>query len=305
MSNVPDGDEIVFVNSPTSVATGQRLSNLWSYRELLANLTRRELKVRYKNSVLGFLWTLLNPLLYLLVFTIVFSVILPNPVQDYGIFLLCGLLAWNLFSVGLTSATSSIVANGPLVQKVWFPREILPLSAVGAAAVNFCFQFIVLATGLVVLRRVPDWRLVVLVVPALFITILLATGLGLLLSSVNVLLRDTQHFLELGLLTWFWLTPIVYQFDFVADVLVERFGSGGVRLAMLNPMVPVVTTMQAALYNPRGQGSPESKAAFDQLDQPFSWFAGNLAISFVIAVVIFLLSIRVFAKLEANLGEEI
>ncbi|MCP3992983.1 MAG: ABC transporter permease, partial [Actinomycetia bacterium] len=212
-----------------------RVRDVWSYRELLTNLIRRELKVRYKNSVIGFVWTLLNPLLYLAVFTIVFAVVLRSGVPRYGLLLLSGLLAFNLFSQGLTGATVSITGNGPLVQKVWFPREILPLAAIGANLITFVFQFVILMLGMAAFRQVPEWSMLWLIIPALVVTLMMATGLGLLLSALNVYYRDFQHFLELGLLTWFWLTPVVYLYNFAGEAVIERWGEGAERLTMLNP----------------------------------------------------------------------
>jgi ABC-2 type transport system permease protein len=195
---------------------------VWQYRELLGNLARKELKVKYKDSVLGFVWSLLNPLLYLVVFSLVFSEVLRVQVPRFGIFLLSGLLAWNLLSAGVSGGTASIVANGSLVQKVWFPREVLPMAAIGAAIVHFVLQLAVLAVALVVFRHAPDWSSMVAFVPAMIALLLLTAALGLLLAAVNVGLRDTQHLLELGLLAWFWLSAIVYPYSLVADRLGDR-----------------------------------------------------------------------------------
>jgi len=281
-----------------------RVRDIWNYRELLVNLVRRELKVRYKDSILGFLWTLLNPLLYLAVFSVVFGVILRANVPRYGLLLLSGLLAFNLFSVGLSGATVSITGNGPLVQKVWFPREILPLAAIGANLITFCFQLLILMFGLAVFRQAPEWGMLWLVIPALIVTLMIGTGLGLLLSAINVHFRDVQHFLELGLLTWFWFTPIVYVYNFVGQALIDRWGPSAERFAMLNPMTPVVTTFQRVVYNPTNFG-PEQQADFTLLLRPTSWYLQNLAISAVFGVVFLYLGFKVFTRLEANLGEEL
>ena len=281
----------------------QRIRRVWEYRELLSSLTRRELKIKYKDSILGFLWTLLNPLLYLVVFSIVFTVFLKTNVPLYGVYLLSGLLAWTLFSTGTTGATISITGNGPLVQKVWFPREVLPLSAIGAALINFFFQAIVLAIALVVFMRAPAWDYAPLLVPALLVTMLWAAALGIVLSAINVHYRDVQHFLELFFLAWFWLTPIVYQYDLMGDMLIARGWSD--RLAMLNPMVPVVTTFQRVIYNPTHELGTEAAMNFDLLMRPQSWYLGNLAFSGAIAVVVLLVGVRIFGKLEADLGEEL
>jgi ABC-2 type transport system permease protein len=281
-----------------------RLHDIWNYRDLLTNLVRRELKVKYKNSLLGFVWTLLNPLLYLAVFSVVFTLFLPSGAPRYGLLLLSGLLCFNLFSVGLTAATVSITGNGPLVQKVWFPREVLPLAAVGANLITFCFQSIVLAAGLVLFRQSPEWSMLWLVIPALMVTLMITTGFGLLLSGLNVYYRDVQHFLELGMLTWFWLTPIVYRYNFVGQALRDRWGVGAEKFAMLNPMTPVVVAFQRVVYNPTNFDA-EQQQSFSLLLRPTSWYLQNLGISFVFGLVILYVGLRVFTRLEANLGEEL
>ncbi|MEM7273845.1 MAG: ABC transporter permease [Actinomycetota bacterium] len=282
-----------------------RAVDIWTYRELLVNLVRRELKVRYKDSVLGFLWTLLNPLLYLAVFSVVFGIILRANVPRYGLFLLSGLLAFNLFSIGLSAATTSITGNGPLVQKVWFPREILPLAAIGANLITFFFQLLILLFGLAIFRQAPEWGMLWLVIPALLVTLMIGTGLGLALSAVNVLFRDVQHFLELGLLTWFWFTPIVYSYNLVGSALLDRFGADGERLASLNPMLPVVTTFQRVVYNPTNF-TAEQQAEFSLLvDRGTGWYLQNLAISGAFGLVFLAIGFTVFTRLEANLGEEL
>jgi ABC-2 type transport system permease protein len=281
-----------------------RVRDIWSYRELLTNLVRRELKVRYKNSVVGFVWTLLNPLLYLAVFSIVFGVFLRSGVPRYGLLLLSGLLAFNLFSAGLTGSAVSITGNGPLVQKVWFPREILPLAAIGANLITFFFQLTILLVGLAVFRQVPEWSMLWLAIPALIVTLMMATGLGLLVAALNVYYRDVQHFLELGLMTWFWLTPVVYLYNFVGEALIDQWGPGAERLVMLNPMTPVVTTFQRVIYNPTNF-SAEKQEEFSLLLRPTSWYLQNLAISAGFGVVMLYLGFKVFTRLEANLGEEL
>jgi ABC-2 type transport system permease protein len=282
-----------------------RCADVWAYRDLMANLVRRELKVKYKNSALGFVWTLLNPLLYLAVFSLVFTVILPSGAPRYGLLLLSGLLCYNLFSVGLTAATTSITANGPLVQKVWFPREILPLAAIGANLITFCFQMIILLVGLAAFRQAPEWSMLWLGVPALLVTLMIASGLGLMLSALNVYFRDVQHFLELGLLTWFWLTPVVYLYSYVANALTERWGQGADRLAMLNPMVPVVITFQRILYNPTNFTAEQQVPFAPLLDRSTLWYLQNLGISALFGLVFVYVGFKVFSRLEANLGEEL
>lgn len=269
----------------------QRLASVWRYRELLRNLVRKELKIKYKNSVLGFVWTLLNPTLYLVVFTIVFQELLPNGVDDFAIFFLAGLLAWNLFSTALGGATGSIVNNASLVSKVWFPREILPLAAIGASLMHFAFQATVLLSALIVFGRAPDWELLPLVPVAMLVLLLFAAALGVLLAALNVYLRDVQHLLELALTAWFWLSPIVYPFRLIDQRLGERAS-----LALLNPVIPVIITFQKAIYNPTDDTVPTFGAG---------WYLRNLGLTAAGAFVLLLVALHVFGRLEDNFAEEI
>ena len=270
----------------------QRLGAVWAYRELLGNLTRKELKVKYKNSILGFLWSLLNPLLYLIVFSVVFQEILRAQIPTYAIFLLSGLLVWNLFSTGLASATGSIVGNASLVQKVWFPREVLPLSSIGAALVHFFLQTIVLASAMLVLRHAPSPTGLLLIVPALACLLLILSGLGVFLSALNVKLRDIQHLLELVLLAWFWFTPIVYEYLPIQ----ERLGSWS-WIAFINPVLPIVMAFQRALYNP--------PSGIVLPDESLLWYFRNLGVSAVVGVVLVAVGFMMFGRMEADLAEEI
>ncbi len=281
----------------------RRFQRIWAYRELLLTMTKKEVKVKYKDSFLGFLWTLLNPLLYLVVFSIVFSAFLKAGVPLYGVFLLSGLLAWTLFSTGLSGATMSIVGNASLVKKVWFPREILPLAAIGSALVTFFFQFIVLVVALAVFQRSPEWKFLPLLLPALAVTVLWAMALGIVFAGLNVLYRDVGHFLELLLLAWFWLTPIVYQYDLVSDKVADIFGTG--RIAMLNPLASVILTMQRVIYNPAHSIGTPSQDLFDTMYRSGVWYLENLAFSGVFGLVVLVIGIKIFSRIEADLGEEL
>lgn len=293
----------------------QRMVNVWRYRELLGNLTRKELKVKYKNSVLGFVWTLLNPTLYLVVFSVVFQEVLRVQIPYYAIFFLSGLLVWNFFSTALGAGTSSITMNAPLVQKVWFPREILPLASIGAAMVHFALQAIVLVAALGIFRRAPSTDYLPAVPLAVLVLVVLASALAIALSAVNVYLRDTQHLLELALLAWFWLSAIVYPYSLIAD----RLGPTREWMASLNPIIPIVITFQKALYNPDTPrfrwytNSPvfdPNNVLADQgaqaiPDHSLSWYITNLSIIGVVAIGLFFGALWLFGRLEDDLAEEI
>src|SRR5438067_3151417 len=196
--SAPRGRRVISARTPA----WRRIFELFRYRELLVGLVRKELKVKYKNSVLGFFWSMLNPALTLVVFYVVFQIFLKSGIPNFAIYLLSALLAWNLFSTGLPGATTSVVANAALVKKVAFPREILAISSVGAALVHFFLQSIVLVLALLIFRYSVSDKFMVLVPIALLVLLMLTTALGVLLAAVNVYLRDTQHLLELALLAW-------------------------------------------------------------------------------------------------------
>src|SRR5829696_5740216 len=213
--------------------------------ELLTELVRKDLKVKYKNSTLGFIWSLANPLLYLAVFTLVFTQLLDNGIQAFPVLFMSGFLVWNFFNLATLSGTGSVVGNANLVRKVRFPR-VLPLSSVGFAGVHFVLQLGVLLALLAVFYRDAFGPQLVLLVPALAVVTVFATAMALLASALNVRFRDVEHLLEVILLAWFWLTPIVYPVTFVRDQLAAS--PWLFRLYMTNPMAGVLTAMQRAIY---------------------------------------------------------
>ena len=282
----------------------QRIRTLWVYRELIGNLTRKELKVKYKNSVLGFLWSLLNPLMYLVVFSLVFGIINKVPVPYFGIFFLSGLLAWNLFAAGLAGGTSAIVANAQLVTKVWFPRESLVVASILAALVHFFLQSSVLITAMLIFRRSPDYKYAPIFLLALVVLLLLCTALAIGLSAINVYLRDTEHLLEVILLAWFWLSAIAYTYGTVATELTKKWGRHGELVAALNPVLTIVITFQRALYNPNYKN--RSGSEYQVLPpHPYSWYVTHLAVSGAVALVLLYGALALFSRLEDNFAEEI
>src|SRR5438128_97031 len=292
------------VRARTSVI--ERFRRIVAYRELLVGMTRKELKVKYKNSILGFAWSLLNPLLYLVVFYVAFVKILGSGVPSFPIFLLSGLLVWNLFSTGLAAACSSVVANAGLVKKVSFPREILPLAAVGSMLVHFFLQSLVLFAVLAVVRWDVAWAYIPLLPVALLALVLLTGALGILLSATNVYLRDTQHFLELALLAWFWVTPIVYGFMTIG----RRGGGWFYRVYLLNPVTPIVLMFERAIYARLDNPKIQPTAAVPKANQilphwPMTTYLAYLGYSFVFAFVVFAIAVWVFGRSEANFAEEL
>lgn len=238
------------IASPQRLRLRSRMVDLWRYRNSLYHLTSRELKARYKNTMLGFFWSLLNPLGMMLVFTAVFTVFLPNnTIENYPLFVLCGILPWNFLSAGVMSSISSITANANLVTKVYFPREVIPISTVLANLVNFLLSLLVLFAALLIFRsHFSPWiwllPLVILLQTALIL------GLALILSTLNVFYRDTLMVMDVVMLAWFFLTPVVYPIEALPDsytlmgvtIDVQRL------VYILNPMASIITTYRDLLY---------------------------------------------------------
>jgi len=219
-------------------AFASALGEIWAYRDLLINLVKRDLAVRYKRSVLGFAWSFLNPLLMMLVFAIVFQVVKPLSVRSYPLFVLAGLLPWNFLAGSLSGAARSITSNAQLIDKVYFPREILPLAVVLANLVNLLLSLAVfLPLALLLGARFGPWTLALPVV--IGVQLVLVTGLALLLAALNVFYRDTELVLDVGLTAWFFLTPIFYELELLPNqflgIDVWRF------VYTLNPMAALVT----------------------------------------------------------------
>ena len=224
------------------------LKELVGARELTANLVRRDLKVRHRGTFLGMLWSLATPLLIVALYYFVFKLVFrASPADDvarpdgndvpFAVYFFCGLTLWNLFATSVGASTSSIIGSGYLLQKVYFPRAILPLSAVLSAVVTFGFEFAVLLVAVLVVVGPPS--LLVLWVPVILaVTLVLCFGMALLLSTVTVFLRDVAHFVGVFLQVWFWGTPIIYSLGFVA----ER--PGIVRALELNPLTGLIVSFR-------------------------------------------------------------
>lgn len=220
-----------------------RLKEIYKFKNLVYNLVSRDLKVKYKGSILGFFWSLLNPLIMLIVYTIAFKYIIRIRVENFPIFFLCAFLPWTFLSLSLSMAVSSIKDNANLVKKIYFPREILPLSIVLSNLVQFLLTFIILIPALLLFK-------IKLGLPLLFLPLIIifqlafTSGLSFIFSSLNVFYSDVRHLLEILLQIWFWLTPIIYPVSLVP----ERFQA----LYRLNPMVLFVESYRKSLLDNKG-----------------------------------------------------
>jgi lipopolysaccharide transport system permease protein len=216
-------------------------NELWRYRELIYFLTWRDIKVRYKQAVLGIAWALLQPVLTVLIFTVVFGILLQTPSQGlpYPLFAISALLPWQLFANALQRSSISLVGNANLITKIYFPRLAIPLSSVMAALVDFGVSFLVLIGMMVYYRYMPGWHMLWLPVIILF-ALLTALAVGLWLSAINVQYRDVQHMVPFIVQVWMYASPIVYPIEIIpAGIWRMLYG--------LNPMVGVIQSYRWAL----------------------------------------------------------
>ena len=260
-------------------------------RELLVNLTLRELRGKFKRTALGWTWSMLNPLSSIVIFTIVFSTFLggiaptgnPSELKNFTLWLTCGLLPWNFTNNGVQASLGSLVGNSNLIKKVYFPREYIVASSVLSWLVTFGIEMIVLCVVFLFFGQVVFvWIPVVLVFMAL--QMIMVLGIALLLAAVNVYFRDVQHFVGIGMQVWFYLTPIVYQTAVVHQHLTRPWAR---KLYSLNPMIRFTDAYRNCFYDGRLP--------------PVQTFVGCA----VAALSMFFIGWAVFSRLEPRFAEEL
>lgn len=261
------------------------LRDLWVYRELVYFLTWRDIKVRYKQAVLGIGWAILQPILSMVIFTVIFNRFLgvkPSPgIPDnlYPIFSFAALLPWQFFQGALQRSSISLVTNANLLTKIYFPRLIIPLSAVAAGLVDFLFSFAVMV-GLMLFYGVP-FTLRLLWLPAfLLLALLAALAVGLWLSALNVQYRDVQHMVPFLLTAWMYASPVVYPLD---AINVSQFWR---LMYALNPMVGVIQGFRWALF---GNNPPDMV----------------MLVSAAVVLVLFISGLFYFRRMERNFADMI
>ena len=193
-----------------------RLDVFWQYKDLLFNLVSRDIKVRYRKSFLGMLWTVLNPLLMMIVMTIVFSTLFRSTIENFPIYFLSGNLIFTLNSEITNNCTYAIIGNAPLLKKVYIPKYLFPFSKAGSALVNLIFSLIAMFLVMIILR-VPFLPTLLLLPIPIFCSFLFSLGLGLLLSAVTVYFRDVAYFYSVVLVAWNYFTPVFYPIDILPE----------------------------------------------------------------------------------------
>ncbi|MCL2342405.1 MAG: ABC transporter permease [Firmicutes bacterium] len=216
------------------------IKELYAYREMIANLVRKDLRGRYKGSVLGFLWTFINPLLQLLVYTMVFSIIMRSGIDKYYLFLFVALIPWIFFSSCISVGATVILAEKNLITKIYFPREVIPIAYVTSSFVNMLYCFVVVI-AVVLISGVPLNLMAWLCLPVIMVVeYVMALGMALIVSSISVYFRDLQYIMGILAMAWQFLTPVMYPIDAVPANIMPIF--------ILNPMTPVIVAYREILY---------------------------------------------------------
>lgn len=271
---------------------GGSVRDVWEHRELLGLLVKREVKARYKDSALGFLWSLMRPLAMLLIYYIALGKFLgaARDIPDFAIFIYTGLTAWGLFSEAVTTGTGSIVTNSGLIKKVYLPREIFPLASMGSALFNFAIQLAILFVATVVAGAVPTGERWLYLPLSLAVIVVTALGWSLLMSAINVYLRDIQYLVEIALMIAFWASPIVYSWALVQG---EVDSPTLQTLYLTNPMTLAIMGFQQTFW-------------VAGADQPVpEGLGGMLALWLVAGLVLTFVAQRVFARLQGNFAQEL
>ena len=257
----------------------QLIRELYMYRTMTASLVKKDLKGRYKGSVLGFLWTFINPLLQLGVYTLVFQVILRNPMPDYYMHLFVALVPWIFFSSSLTTGSKAVLGQANMVKKIYFPREVLPLSYTLSSFVNMILSFIVIfAVYIISPLEIHLFPLLMLPV-IMFIQLMLVAGVTMITSSLTVYLRDLEHIMSVLNMAWMYLSPVVYPIYYIP----EKYRT----LYLVNPMSPIIIAYRDILYYGY---FPEMKIVLLALCE---------------SLVVFFAGIFIFGKLKRHFAEEL
>ena len=270
-------DKPLFTLRPSGGGVRLNLREVWVYRELLYFLTLRDIQVRYKQTVLGAAWAIIQPLFTMLVFWLFFGKLagLPSDGIPYPLFAFAGLLPWTFFSNAVTSSGNSLIGSANLVTKVYFPRMIIPGAAVLAGLVDFAIAFAVLVVLLLVHGPVLSWQLLLLPVLVVLLAVL-ATGVGLAMAALNVKYRDIRYALPFLVQLWMFATPIIYP----ASIVPEKWRW----LLALNPLAGIIEGFRSALFA-----------------RPIDWLA--LAVSVLVTIAVFFYAAYAFRRMESQFAD--
>ncbi len=257
----------------------ERLNELYSYREMILSMVRKDLKGRYKGSVLGFLWTFINPFMQLVIYTIVFSTFLKSGIEKYYLFLFVALIPWIFFSSALTGGAGSIIGQKDMVKKIYFPREVIPIAYVSSCFMNMLYSFIIVLIVVLFSGQGINFAAVFCLPIVMGIEYIMAIGIALFSSAITVYFRDVEHILGIVSQAWMYLTPIMYP----ATIIEGKYAI----LFKINPISAVILAYRDILYYGR---VPDM---------------GSLGYSFFCGIFILILGEIIFRKLQRRFAEEL
>lgn len=252
--------------------------NLYEYRELLKTSVKKDIRGKYKNSFLGILWSFLNPLLQIAVYALVFPLILKNTQPNYVIFLCAGLIPWNFFSTTIIRSAATVIDNGNIIKKVFFPREILTISVVTSEAINFMISTIIIL-AFVIFGGLGISKYIIFYPIILIVQYLFTLGISFIISSITVYFRDLQHLIGVVLQLLFYAAPVVYE----AKTIPENFAW----ILQFNPMTYILSGYRDIFYN---QTMPDIK---------------SLIVLLIIDILICVIGYIIFNKLQKGFAEEL
>lgn len=256
-----------------------KAKEIWAYRDMISSLVRRELRGKYKGSILGFLWTFINPLCQIIVYTIVFSMIFRSGMEKFYVYIIAGMIPWMFFDSSMRIGSGCIRYQGDMIKKIYFPREALPIASVTANFVNMLFCFIIVFLVLIVSGFGMSFKALLFLPLTMLIEYIMVLGFTLIISSCTVYFKDLEHIITVLLMVWIYLTPILYSIETVPAELLWIF--------KINPMTFVIESYHSILY---WKTIP-------------TW--NILAYSSIFAIVIFLIGEAIFIKLDDNFAEEL
>lgn len=257
----------------------KKVAEIYDYREMIRNLVKKELRGRYKSSVLGFLWTFINPLCQIIIYTIVFSTIMRTGIEQFYLYLTVGMIPWMFFSSSIQGGAMCIVSQQDLVKKIYFPREVLPIAYVTSCFVNMLFCFVVVFCILLVSGKGINGQALVFLPVVMIVEYVLALGFTMIVSACTVYLRDLEHIVAVLLQAWIYLTPIMYSIEIIPDSIMPIF--------KLNPMTSVIEAYHTILY-------------YKQIPQ-----VSELLETFVVGTIALVVGCVVFGKLQKGFVEEL
>lgn len=257
----------------------KRVKEIVEYRDMIGSLVKRELRGKYKGSVLGFLWTFINPLCQIIVYTIVFSVIIQNDLSQFHVYMITGMIPWLFFDMALRQGTGCVRYQGDMIKKIYFPREVLPVSCVTANFVNMIFCFIIVFL-VILLSDIGITLKTLLYLPLVMgIEYILALGFALIVAAGTVYFKDLEHIVTVILMAWIYLTPIMYP--------ISRIPEGILWIFKLNPMTSVIEGYHNILY-------------WKQVPD-----AGALFYAFIFAIIMLIIGEVIFSRMSDNFAEEL